>query len=518
MRVLGVTSGREAAAALAIDGVVVAGMVAAPGVAAAGWPSAAVEACLRRANLDVGQLDRIHVVEGGDDGADVAERLRGGFARTARASVASVSALDADAIQTAASTSTRVVLVASARPAALAVCSVEDGHCVVATRVDGMSRLMDAVAHAASALGDESSDPLGFVDRLSLGAEPRYRPALEHAVAYRSTPPALCVDLDAVRDAIGAIAARAGDLAASASLNITVQRARRELAASIIDSVAEALAAVVRAHSSIAALGGDLWAHPHLVTAVRERCPEISIASVPEREGRALGAALSGSPWRCVPTSLAIGPEFTEVEIKHTLDNCRLDYVYEPDWHRLHARVATMLGQGKLVAWFDGPMTFGSRSFGSRSILCDPSSVYARPNINEYLRAQPLDEPLPLMVAPSAASELGVDVPAFEVRDVPVPSAWHTPLVAALDWRRHVRVHGLARRDSPLASLLDVFYQRTGVPALIEVPLGSSATGLAATPRDAIRHTYSSAVDALVLGRLLLMKDYWLLRTSSTGT
>jgi len=38
----------------------------------------------------------------------------------------------------------------------------------------------------------------------------------------------------------------------------------------------------------------------------------------------------------------------------------------------------------------------------------------------------------------------------------------------------------------------------------------------ACTPRDAIRTTFSSAVDALVIGRFLVMKDYWLLRSDGT--
>ena len=41
-----------------------------------------------------------------------------------------------------------------------------------------------------------------------------------------------------------------------------------------------------------------------------------------------------------------------------------------------------MLSRGKVVAWFQGPMDFGPRSLGGRSILGDPSNRYARENIN----------------------------------------------------------------------------------------------------------------------------------------
>jgi predicted NodU family carbamoyl transferase len=67
-------------------------------------------------------------------------------------------------------------------------------------------------------------------------------------------------------------------------------------------------------------------------------------------------------------------------------------------------------------------------------------------------------------------------------------------------------------------ALLRTHRQRTGVPGLVNVPMLVDGV-LAPTPRDAIRETYSSAADALVLGRFLIAKDYWLLRgrVATTG-
>ena len=99
---------------------------------------------------------------------------------------------------------------------------------------------------------------------------------------------------------------------------------------------------------------------------------------MPEPVGRALAAA--GATGLNGASPLAIGPSYSEEEIKRTLDNCRLDYVYEPDWPRLLARASRMLAQGKIVGWFQGPMAFGPRALGSRSILADPANRYARQN------------------------------------------------------------------------------------------------------------------------------------------
>jgi carbamoyltransferase len=191
--------------------------------------------------------------------------------------------------------------------------------------------------------------------------------------------------------------------------------------------------------------------------------------------------------------------------------------VYEPDWSRLFLRVSKMLAQGKVVGWFQGAMGFGPRAMGTRSILSDPSSRYARQNMNEYLRQVPLDEPLPVIFAPSSVEAcLGRPVSTPLVIDAPVSEPWRDRLASALDWRHNVRVHAVSPAQAKeLCDLLECHLARTGVPALIETNLSGPGEPVACTPRDAVRTVYSSAIDALILGRFVLMKDYWLLRNNA---
>ena len=70
---------------------------------------------------------------------------------------------------------------------------------------------------------------------------------------------------------------------------------------------------------------------------------------------------------------------------------------------------------------------------------------------------------------------------------------------------------GRTSGNTELGCLLDAHYQRTGVPALITVDLG---TRTLMSPRDAIRETFASATEFLVMGRFLIAKDYFALRRS----
>ena len=223
------------------------------------------------------------------------------------------------------------------------------------------------------------------------------------------------------------------------------------------------------------------------------------------------------SPRAC-PNGLAIGPSFSEPDVKEVLDGCRLDYVYEPDFERIDGRVSRMLSRGKLVAWFQGPMDFGPRSLGGRSILLDPSSRYARENTNRYLRHRPDDQPPPLVMLSSRTAD-GPRRPRVEPAGAGPREGEGGLAVEAAGWCRCLgllpRAHHRAGHEPPGGAARRA---RSGVracPALVHVDLRGLDEPTACSPRDAIRTTFSSPVDALVIERFLLMKDYWLLRSAT---
>ncbi len=534
MKVLGISGRvRDAAAALAVDGQVVAAasedcFTKVQGIGygqTGGFPTSAVEACLGTAGLTLADVEQVTVVD--DEGGErTSELVRTIFRTNDLRGPVLIDGLHADAVQAAASAaSASTVLVCSTQPPAVAA-FVRDGD-----RLEPQGRPLDAGAlmssagSLASSLGVSARDPFYSLDRLSVGGESEFQDELADAIEWQPAS-GVHVDEDRLWKLVGRVGGQlTGSLADASSLNVRVQDARRALAASFTCRLAH----VVREAASTlfgrddirdVAFGGAMLGNPRLTTELRQLVGDgLSMAVVPELAGRALGAALSaatGSGDRL--PGLALGPAFADTDIKRTLDNCRLDYVYEPDWPRLLLRVSKMLSQGKVVAWFQGAMGFGPRALGTRSILCDPSSRYARQNMNEYLRQVPLDEPLPVVFAPSVASECltrPVSSPLAAV-DAAVKDEWRDRLVAALDWRHYVRVHGASPAHSPeLCDLLESHYGRTGVPALIETNLCGPGEPIACTPRDAVKTMYSSPIDALIIGRFVLMKDYWLLRNNA---
>ena len=519
MNVLGICGrDRDAAAALSVDGRVVSAAVEesfarVPGIGYAqtgGFPSQAVEACLGAAGLDAQAIDEVVVVA---DSSAVAWPL----STPARV----IEAAEADARHAAAThPDADAIVVCGSNPPVLAVFAREGAVWGPREDVGGAAGLFESAERLASTLGLAAADPLAELDRLSLGAEPEFVSEFAALLTLNDGASAMSADPLRLIEAAGRIAGDHGPALKDArSLNARVQHFRRALAASFTAALARIVAEVSdraagRNGSGQVGAGGGAFGNARFNSELQRIVgASLSFAAVPEPSGRALGAV--GSPTPGLEGALAIGPAFSEEAIKRTLDNCRLDYVYEPDWTRLVGRVSRMLAQGKVVGWFQGPMAFGPRPLGTRSILADPSNRYARQNINEYLRDLPLDDPLPLVVAPSMTEAcLSAGLPAYGTHDVKVRQEWRSQLAAALDSRHAARVHAPSAKFEPrFQDLLERHHAATGTPGLIEISLSGPGEPIACTPRDAVRTMYSSAIDALVIGRFLLMKDYWLLRS-----
>lgn len=170
----------------------------------------------------------------------------------------------------------------------------------------------------------------------------------------------------------------------------------------------------------------------------------------------------------------ATRPAYGDAAIKAVLDNSRLDYVYEPDWNRLVGRACQLVASSKTVAWFQDGNAEGENAEGENAdvqsfVLADPAARFVRDNVNGFLFGRPLEAPLPT---------------------------------------RRVR-----ETEGPLADFHAAWHARTGRDELVVAEFLRDRSMPVTTPRMAVQAFFSSAIDAIVIGRFLLMKDYWLMRS-----
>ena len=545
MKVLGI-SGKErhAAAAVSIDGAVAAAAAEESFARVrhigyrhtGGYPLSAIDACLTRASLTCAEIDRVIVVDdersGEDDprhdSSEEAGRLFAGVAdetlerelRT-RPHESVVPAL-ADARQLTAVCQDEDLLVI--------VLGAEAGESAIVERrgsrltpLPGAHRLFCAIRRMADALGLGASARYNAIESLGALSGGQHSPLFKRAITWEPDRGFVLNDEELER-VIVPLRESVATFASDTSLNMRLQQDRRALAATFVARVGEAvidMAGQMAARAGVARVGltGSLLSSRGLVTGLARALGDAAVvAAVPGAGGRAIGAALDGGVAPAAHLrSLALGPDFSEQDIKLALENCRLDYLYESDWSRLLARISRMLSHGSVVGWFQGPMGFGPRPADTRGILCDPANRYARENINRFLRCASIDDPLPVSMTATAMIDC-LDAPGasrFVTLDAPVKGEWRDRLRASLDQRQAIPVQMVTEDQSPtLFRLLELHRERSGVPGLINTPLCGMNEPTACTPRDAVRTVFSSAIDALVIGRFLLMKDYWLLRST----
>lgn len=428
-----------------------------------------------------------------------------------------VSCFAAEAAQFRGETGDGVVIVIDNRRDAQAF-STKGGELHCLKSLSGIRELFGAAAFIADALGAGDCEPLSVLDHYYGSPDPSIDAALS-ACVQAAGGASIRVDMDGIeRVLIDAQKRSPVPLDDREAVHVNVHRTRAALATGTIDRIADTLADIaseICGDAHFIGFAGSAFESPALVARLESRLGAAKFSPASERSAAALGASLlpheAISPLR----DLNLGPSYTDQEIKTSLENCRLDYVYEPDWNKLFTRTSVLLGSGATVGWFQGKAEFGSRSLGARSILCDPSNQYARDNINVFLLRRQASAPLPISISvPPTSGVACSNAPArfryMAADNLPVPSE---KLSAAVDRQGRCLAHIADERATPeLYRLLAAHRVRTGVPGLINVPL-ASADGLARTPRAAIRETFGSAVDVLVMGRFLASKDYWLLRS-----
>jgi carbamoyltransferase len=224
-----------------------------------------------------------------------------------------------------------------------------------------------------------------------------------------------------------------------------------------------------------------------------------------------------------------LGPAWSDDELErfcrdHDLPHERL----EPE--ALAQRVATELVGGSVVGWMQGPMEFGPRALGNRSILGDPRNPGMQRTLNLRIKFRESFRPFaPAVLAEQAAKHFELDRSSPYMLLVAQVRGWQAPptgvedgSLRGLDRLNEVQsplpavthVDGSARIQTVDAQtnprfhqLLQAFRERTGVGVLVNTSFNVRGEPLVCSPTDAYRCFMSTDMDWLVMGSCLLHRS-----------
>ncbi|MEM7540545.1 MAG: carbamoyltransferase [Pseudomonadota bacterium] len=224
-----------------------------------------------------------------------------------------------------------------------------------------------------------------------------------------------------------------------------------------------------------------------------------------------------------------LGPAYQDDDIARRLDAAEANYTRIGD-AELMPRLAEILDSGAVVGWFQGPMEFGPRALGGRSIIGDPRNrdmqsvmnlkikyresfrpfapAILAERVSDYfehsgnspymLIVAPLKERHRIAMTKEQESLFGID--KLNVSRSSIPAITHVDYSARLQ-----TVH--ADTNPRFHALLTAFEERTGCPTLVNTSFNVRGEPIVCTPEDAYRCFMRTEMDYLVVENFLMNKN-----------
>jgi len=245
---------------------------------------------------------------------------------------------------------------------------------------------------------------------------------------------------------------------------------------------------------------------------------EIYVQPAAGDDGAALGAALYHASLNGevrnerFPVPL-LGPAYTSADIGQALAEFeqRVAATQLHDLDAVCAEAARLIASGKVIAWHRGRMEFGPRALGNRSILADPSHPEMRDRINAMVKKREAFRPF----APAVSIEevdRWFDVPPatalpYMIFTVDVRPEHRATLPAITHVNGSARAQTVSRADNPdFHTLLVAVGKITNRQMLLNTSFNVKGQPIVDTPTQALETFLSTEIDCLFLGNNLITR------------
>ncbi|PIN86234.1 carbamoyl transferase [Candidatus Woesearchaeota archaeon CG10_big_fil_rev_8_21_14_0_10_44_13] len=227
--------------------------------------------------------------------------------------------------------------------------------------------------------------------------------------------------------------------------------------------------------------------------------------------GTALGAAILSSFGLGVKKKARMehvyyGPQYSDEEIKRTLQRNRLKFDYYKD---IEGKAAELLAKEKLVGWFQGRMEFGPRALGNRSILATPTRIRMRDKVNISVKHREYWRPFAPSMLENAADEYLENAhksPFMNLNFRVKQEKWgEIPAVVHIDGTARVQTVNRSA-NAKYFRLISEFEKETGIPVLLNTSFNDNEEPIVCSPEDATLTFKKTGLDYLAIGNYLVRK------------
>jgi len=223
-----------------------------------------------------------------------------------------------------------------------------------------------------------------------------------------------------------------------------------------------------------------------------------------------------------------LGPDFKDSEILDYLKSNDIPYT-SVNREDIPERIADLIADEKVVGWFEGPMEFGPRALGGRSIIGDARSPKMQETMNLKIKFRESFRPFaPSVLAEKASEYFDIDVESpYMLLVAPVKSEIRRemseeeqslfgmdklhvvrsdiPAVTHVDYS--ARIQTVNPKTNPLYyKMIAKFDEKHGCGVIINTSFNVRGEPIVCTPDDAYMCFMRTNMDYLVMGGFLLDK------------
>jgi len=223
-----------------------------------------------------------------------------------------------------------------------------------------------------------------------------------------------------------------------------------------------------------------------------------------------------------------LGCNFSNGEIVNYLKQINAPFETNPD-EELFEKIALELDKGKIIGWFNGPMEFGPRALGGRSIIGDPRNKDMQSIMNLKIKYRESFRPFaPSILEEDVASqfemknkspymllvskvkkELCIDTieeqkELFGIDKLKICRS-KLPAITHIDYS--ARIQTVSKETNPrYYNLIHAFKKLTNCPLVVNTSFNVRGEPIVCTPQDAYRCFMRTEMDVLVLQNQILYK------------
>lgn len=204
------------------------------------------------------------------------------------------------------------------------------------------------------------------------------------------------------------------------------------------------------------------------------------------------------------------GKTYSKNEIFEALNEYpSLVYTEYENFDDLVENVSFSLSQNRVIGWFQGGSEIGPRALGNRSIIASPINSWMTGHINSDIKHREWYRPF----APAVLFEYQGDVfessvySPYMLVTTTVKEEWRNKVPAITHIDNSSRHQSVTVENNPrFHSLISKFYEKTGVPVLLNTSFNGPHEPIVETPMNAIETFLRNNLDILVLNNIVITK------------